>query len=111
MNNQQLGKLGEDAAVQYLEHQGYFILKRNYRTRQGEIDIIAVRENRMHFIEVKTRHGGKYGQPAESITQKKINHMRGAAGEFLRQIKGMPGSGMNIQFDVIGIRIDYIENI
>lgn len=111
LNNQQLGKLGEDMAARYLEQQGYFIMQRNYRTRQGEIDIIAVRGNRMHFIEVKTRHGGKYGQPAESITPQKIHHMRAAAGEYMGHIKGMPGSGRYAQFDVIGIRIDHIENI
>lgn len=98
-------------AAKYLEQQGYFILQRNYRTGKGEIDIIAVRGNRMHFIEVKTRRGGKYGRPEESITPSKRRHMRMAAAEYMQYIKGMPGSGRYMQFDAIGIRIDHIENI
>lgn len=111
LNNQELGKIGEDMATQYLEQQGYYILQRNYRTRQGEIDIIATRGNRIHFVEVKTRRGGKFGQPAESITRHKIHHMRAAAGEYFRNVKGMPGSVSHTQFDFIGIKIDHIENI
>lgn len=111
MTNQQLGKLGEDMAVKYLEQKGFFILKRNFRTRRGEIDIVAVNGSRMHFVEVKTRQGDAFGRPAESVGAGKLQRMRKAAAEFLQNIKGMPGSGRMPQFDVIEIQIDHIENI
>ena len=111
MTNQQLGKLGEDMAADYLQQKGYFILRRNFRTRSGEIDIIAADGSHLHFVEVKTRHGDRYGRPAESVDNRKMHRMRLAAAEFLKRIKGMPGSGRIPQFDVIEIQIDHIENV
>lgn len=111
MTNQQLGKLGEDMAAEYLEQNGFLILKRNFRARGGEIDIIAAEGNRMRFVEVKTRRGNEYGRPAESVDNRKLHRMRAAAAEFLQQIRGMPGSERVPQFDVIEIQIDHIENI
>ena len=52
---QQLGKIGENLASEYLEKQGYLILERNFACRQGEIDIIAKDEKEFVFVEVKTR--------------------------------------------------------
>ena len=111
MTNQQLGKLGENMAAGYLEQVGFLILEKNFRTRMGEIDIIAANGCHLHFIEVKTRRGDRYGRPAESVNDSKLQHMRAAATEFLRRIKGMPGSGRIPQFDVIEIQIDHIENV
>src|SRR5687768_8766458 len=54
-NNKILGQTGESATVTYLEEQGYVILKRNYRTTFGEIDIIAAKESTIAFVEVKLR--------------------------------------------------------
>lgn len=111
MNKKQLGNLGEDMAARYLEEKGFSIVKRNYRTVSGEIDLIATAGDELHFVEVKTRQGDLYGHPAESVTPQKYMHMRRAAGQFLSEIKGMPGSGGIPQFDVIEIQIDHIENI
>ena len=111
MNNQQLGKLGEDMASNYLEQKGFRIVKRNYRTRRGEIDIIAARGNELHFVEVKTRHGEVFGRPAESVGKEKIQHMRLAAGDYLLKAKDRQGPGRFPQFDVLEIEINHIENI
>ena len=61
---QQLGKIGENLASEYLEKQGYLILERNFACRQGEIDIIAKDEKEFVFVEVKTRKSLKFGYPA-----------------------------------------------
>lgn len=111
MTNQQLGKLGEDMAAQYLEEKGFKVLSRNYCTRKGELDIIAARGNELHFVEVKTRNGELFGRPADSVGKQKIQHMRAAAGEYLSRIRDRHGPGRCPQFDVIEIQIDHIENI
>lgn len=63
-----VGKEGEEIALQYLIKNGYMIIKRNFRCRQGEIDIIAKNKDEFVFIEVKTRTNMSYGSPIDSIT-------------------------------------------
>ena len=71
----EIGKLGEELAVGYLQKQNYKIIERNFECRQGEIDIIALDKNELVFIEVKTRTSIKYGKPAEAVNQiKKKQH-------------------------------------
>ena len=71
----EIGKLGEDLACRYLQNQGYKILERNFETRQGEIDIIALDKSEIVFIEVKTRSNISYGKPAEAVNEIKQNHL------------------------------------
>jgi putative endonuclease len=67
------GARGETIACSYLETKGYAILDRNFRTRFGEIDIIALHpQNKISFIEVKCKQGDKYGQPYEAVTEAKM---------------------------------------
>ena len=70
-----LGKRGEDEAVRYLESKGYQIIERNFECRQGEIDIIALDEAYIVFIEIKSRTSTEYGLPSEAVTERKIKHM------------------------------------
>ena len=72
---QEIGKLGEDIAVNYLKQKGYKILDRNFECRQGEIDIIALDKKEIVFIEVKTRTSNKYGTPSEAVNKIKQKHM------------------------------------
>jgi putative endonuclease len=76
MSNQVSGKHGEDIAVEYLKKQKYKILERNFRIRNGEIDIIAIDHSEMEpvlaFIEVKTRSSTYFGTPFEAITSWKM---------------------------------------
>lgn len=72
---QEIGKLGEDIAVNYLKQKGYKILDRNFECRQGEIDIIALDKKEIVFIEVKTRTSNKYGAPSEAVNKIKQKHM------------------------------------
>lgn len=97
---QELGRIGEDAATAFLESRGYEILKRNVRRRDAEIDIIARRQDVLAFIEVKTRRSSVFGEPAEAVTRRKQQKIRGLAMELL-------AGGMHapvVRFDVIEVR-------
>ena len=80
----QLGKRGEELAAAFLERHGYKILEHNYRLRQGEIDIIAARENLLAFVEVKTRRTLDYGIPAAAVTYSKQQKIRATALAYLQ---------------------------
>lgn len=67
MSNKTLGDQGENCAADHLIRQGYRILARNYRTKSGEIDIIADDHGILVFVEVKTRSNTRYGTPAEAV--------------------------------------------
>jgi len=85
--NQTLGKWGEELATNYLISQGYEIITTNYRTKCGEIDIIATKDDRIIFCEVKTRTSLKYGTPASSVTPEKRNHIIRVSQCFLNSEK------------------------
>lgn len=111
MNKKQIGDIGEDEAVKFLETQkGYIILKRNYRFKRAEIDIIAQKENVIHFIEVKKRKNAFYGYPEEFVGEKKMEMLRvGAEGYILeRDWQG------DLQFDIVAItgrKIELLEDV
>ena len=71
MQRQTLGKWGEDCAVRELERRGYAILARRYRTRHGEIDIIADHQGTLVFVEVRARATAEFGRAAETVTDAK----------------------------------------
>ncbi len=99
--------MGEDLAVAYLEKYGYTVLHRNWRFRHWEVDIIASRQNRLHFFEIKTRTSGRFGKPEESISKQKMENMRNAAEEF--QYRNPEWK--YIQFDALAITISYMEPV
>ena len=71
-----LGKIGEDTATRYLEKMKYTILKRNYRNRRGEIDIIASYNRTLVIVEVKARSNNRFGNPIDAIDEIKINKIK-----------------------------------
>lgn len=81
--NQEIGKLGENIAAEYLQQLGYTVKERNFRCRQGEIDIIAELGEEIIFIEVKTRTNLKYGKPAEAVTSIKQKHIEKATKYYI----------------------------
>jgi putative endonuclease len=85
MSNQSFGRVGEAAAAEYLKNLGYKILARNFRTRWGEIDIIAKDDDCLVFAEVKTRADERYGAPEEAVTRTKQEHLVKAAQIYLSQ--------------------------
>ena len=79
----EIGKLGENLAVKYLEKQEYKILERNFKCKQGEIDIIAMDKDEIVFIEVKTRTNKKFGVPIEAVDRTKQKHLAKAAKYYI----------------------------
>lgn len=96
-----LGRRGEQYAVAYVEGLGWEVLDRNWRSRRGELDIVARdSDGSVVFVEVKTRAGVAFGSPLESITHKKTRTLMGLGYEWLQ---GHPRYEPNIRFDAIGI--------
>ena len=97
---QELGKIGEEYATQYLIEKGYQIIQRNFQCRQGEIDIIAKEGKEYVFIEVKTRQNLHYGMPAEAVTPVKEKHIWNASKYYIYSHKL---ENKFIRFDVIEV--------
>lgn len=95
------GKEGEALAVVYLEQLGFTILNCNWRYSRYEIDIIATKDKKLHFIEVKTRRTGTFGHPEESVSLKKIRHLMKGAAAYQHQFPGWK----RIQLDVLSITL------
>ena len=93
------GKNGEDLAAKWLTDKGYILLHRNWRHQHWELDIIAHKGKTLHIVEVKTRTGSSFGQPEESITDKKIQYLINAAEEYMYQ----QPQWQYLQFDVLSI--------
>ncbi|MFA5129144.1 MAG: YraN family protein [Patescibacteria group bacterium] len=82
-DRQDLGKLGEELACDFLKKQGYIILDNNYRTRGGEIDIVAKEGEMIVFVEVKTRVSREFGYPEEAIDARKQHKLAMTAECYL----------------------------
>jgi putative endonuclease len=94
-----LGSKGEDLAIRFLRKKGYRIIKRNYKTFVGEIDIIARDGNTIVFVEVKTRTNNSFGYPFEAVNKKKRQKLKNLALLYLKsQVKESP-----VRFDVLSI--------
>lgn len=78
-----LGAEGEEKAADFLQKEGYWILARNFRTNNGEIDIIARKDEEYVFVEVKTRCSKKYGQPVDSVNDTKLKHILQASRYYI----------------------------
>lgn len=86
MTTKTVGNKGEDMACVFLEIKGFQILKRNFLIRGGEIDIIAMDQDVMVFIEVKTRYSSEYGLAIEAITPWKVKFLLKTARVYLQKI-------------------------
>jgi putative endonuclease len=82
-HRKQLGQWGESVAIHYLEAEGYDILERNWRCRQGEIDLVARAGEVLVFVEVKTRRGRTLGTPEEGLTPRKSRKLVELAQYYL----------------------------
>ena len=100
--NIEIGKKGEDMAVDYLQKHSYEILDRNFRAGRAEIDIIARNADTLIFVEVKTRSGKAFGYPEEAVDETKQDLLETCAEEYLLNT-GWKG---NIRFDVIAVNLD-----
>jgi putative endonuclease len=97
---QELGETGENLAAAALSARGYAILERRYRTRHGEIDIIAEHEGTLVFVEVRARATAEFGRAAETVTDAKKRKVTAMAVDYLARhhITNRP-----CRFDVVAI--------
>lgn len=102
----EIGNDAENSAIKFLQRNGYKIIERNYYTRFGEIDIIALDGKTVAFIEVKFRRTDNHGSPYEFVTAYKKEHLRKAAWCYVKQ-KSLVGR--DFRFDVVSIADDKIE--
>ncbi len=116
MNIGERGKFGEDKAAEYLENNGYSIIKRNFSCRFGEIDIIAENDGYLVFAEVKLRKNDRYGEAKEFVNYSKQQKIIKTASLFLTKYE----TEKQPRFDVIeiyapngvlsSVRINHIED-
>lgn len=100
VERQALGRLGEELAARELERRGYAILARRYRTRHGEIDIVADDRGTLVFVEVKARAGDAFGTGGDAVTPSKRRQLVRMATEYLMRMRV---SGRPCRFDVVSV--------
>ncbi len=112
-SHNELGKLGEELAVNYLQKNGYSILETNWTFQKAEIDIIAQKENVLAIVEVKTRSSIEFGLPQDFVKPKKIQLLVKAVNEYVIS----NDLDVEVRFDIIAIskkesdfKIDHIED-
>jgi putative endonuclease len=106
-----LGQRGENAVAAWYAAQGFDILDRNWRCREGEIDVVAAAGDTLVICEVKTRSSDRFGSPFEAVTITKQRRLRTLAARWLVEHKD--GQFWNVRFDVaavMGAQVDVIEN-
>lgn len=96
------GKLAEDYAVKLLSDQGYKIIDRNFHSKFGEIDIIALKSDYLAFIEVKARWSLKFGKPEEAVTSSKLWKI-GRTGEYYSILH--PDLPKKLRIEVVALEI------
>ena len=116
MDRQEVGKLGEKAARQFLKKRGYRIHETGFRCPHGEIDIIAQQKDYLVFVEVRTKSSLDFGTPEESITQAKKEKLIASALTYTTTHQNLP-SLWRIDFVAVELddkgktrRIELIEN-
>lgn len=113
MGKIETGVGGEKLAVSFLKNQGFKILETNFRSKFGEIDIIALEKNTVVYIEVKTRSSNQFGLPEEAVGSRKLEHLQKTAA-FFRSLNPNLPEGERV--DVIAIetasgRVEQIKNV
>lgn len=112
-SHNELGKLGEELAVAFLQKNGYEILETNYTFQKAEIDIIAQKEITLAIVEVKTRSSIEFGLPQDFVKPKKIQLLVKAVNEYVIS----NDLEVDVRFDIIAIskedndfKIEHIED-
>jgi len=98
---QLLGARGERIAARFLRRRGYVIIRRNYRGKRGEIDLVALDREVLVFIEVKTRLQDRFGEPLDAVDIRKQRRIAVVAKEFLLENELHDRA---IRFDVVGVK-------
>ncbi len=107
LTSKELGRLGEEVAIQHLKDKGYVIKELNYTFLKGEIDIIAIDNNEIVFVEVKSRANLELGDPVEGVTPSKVKQIKKVA-EFYLYEKNI--DNVYCRFDVVTVLFLDIKN-
>lgn len=97
------GEYGEELACEELQRRGYQVIARRYRTRSGELDIVARDHEYVVFVEVKARQDGSFGDPEEAVTLQKQRKLVWMATDYLARHGLMDAA---CRFDVVGINTE-----
>jgi len=114
-NKSEFGRNAEDLAEEWLRKRGFKIISRNFRTKIGEIDIIAVRKSQVHFIEVKARRSSEYGSPQQAVNKRKLATILRVSQFFLKRFPQY--KKFDLKYDFLGIsfkheiHFEYIPDI
>lgn len=100
-----LGHKGEDIAADYLAKQGYSILDRNWMCGHKDLDIVAVKDRMLVFVEVKTRSSMDWGNPEDFVTDRKIKRIVNSADAYVRY----NCLDMDVRFDIISVLFDGLD--
>ena len=103
MNRRDVGILGEKLAKDFLQKRGYYIWGTNYRCPEGEIDIIAMHEQYLVFVEVRTKKSLEFGTPEESITPTKMKRLKAASYHYRQTHDNLPSLW---RIDVVAVELD-----
>jgi putative endonuclease len=106
-NTKNIGNIGEKLTEEYLIKESYVILERNYRSKYGEIDIIALKNDKIFFFEVKTRKSLNYGLPVEAYTRTKQDRIIKTALIYINNMK----IKKSFQFNLVSIVLNDTNNI
>ena len=96
-----LGKDAEEMATQWIIQNGYLILHRNWCYKHFELDIVATKNNFIHFFEVKARNYSRFGYPEDAVRKKKFKNLQRAANEYLHLYPGHKW----IQYNILAITL------
>lgn len=110
LSRRDLGIRGEEVAARWYVDRGYRILERNWRCREGEIDLVLRREHTVVFCEVKTRTTDRFGTGAEAVSPTKQRRLRRLAGRWLAETgPRRVGEAVDVRFDVASLTADLLE--
>ena len=116
MKTKATGQLGEKLAQDFLKERGYQIVETNYRSPDGEVDIIVSKDDVLVFVEVRTKSSRMFGTPEESVTPRKRKKLVLVAQDYI-QTHDLPESAWRIDFVAVEVnsngnplRIEQIEN-
>jgi putative endonuclease len=98
----EFGKAGEEMAAEWLCQRGFQLLALNWKSGRYEVDIVAFREEVLHFIEVKSRHDDRFGMPEDWVGRKKMRHLLKAGVAYQEKY---PQWNL-IQYDILSILVD-----
>lgn len=103
---QELGKIGENLACNYLEGIGHTVIERNWRSGHLEIDLISIDADGIHFVEVKTRQKNIQAAPQDNVGHTKQARITRAALSFLNSRQGVPYGSHECSFDVVAVTFE-----